>query len=540
MSTDGPRPDTAAAIDPHVRDVVGTLGADGDHDALIHGPTVRLDASTLAWAPRTLHASHLQDADTARRADALVIRRTHDGEELLSGISGAVPVYVADDGTSARFSSRLFALTAGAPVRADWDAWADVLAAGAPLGGKTTVAGVRRLRPWESVHVQDSTVRFERERWPWLDVQEDSTARIEDVADALTSTLTRLAEDHLLLSTLSGGWDSRILAAAGAAVSRVAPAHAAGAHAAPTPPVAITTSSDTGIVLEELVAAQVAHRLGLEHTIVVPRVDRFESDIRRFVDAVDHQTSYHVWLVPVLERIAGVDGLVLDGLGGGLMLGGDFTGGDDRAARIAGLLKYLQGAEQVLRPEAVRGIRERSRASFDAFDADWPDIADHPFEATFTAYLNRTLPGISQSPYGLVARTHAVATPFLSDEVARACLRIPAAAHAGGALYPRLTALFDPELAALPTAQRMVPWPRPHPRRITADESVAVLRRLVLDGPAAALLVDGLADAGTPHWRRLLSRTGPQHLLRSLAMLNLWCEAHAGSLTGPGVEELLA
>ena len=288
MSTDGPRPDTAAAIDPHVRDVVGTLGADGDHDALIHGPTVRLDASTLAWAPRTLHASHLQDADTARRADALVIRRARDGEELLSGISGAVPVYVADDGTSARFSSRLFALTAGAPVRADWDAWADVLAAGAPLGGKTTVAGVRRLRPWESVHVQDSTVRFERERWPWLDVQEDSTARIEDVADALTSTLTRLAEDHLLLSTLSGGWDSRILAAAGAAVSRVAPAHAAGAHAASTPPVAITTSSDTGIVLEELVAAQVAHRLGLEHTIVVPRVDRFESDLRRFVDAVDH------------------------------------------------------------------------------------------------------------------------------------------------------------------------------------------------------------------------------------------------------------
>ena len=41
-------------------------------------------------------------------------------------------------------------------------------------------------------------------------------------------------------------------------------------------------------------------------------------------------------------------------------------------------------------------------------------------------------------------------------------------------------------------------------------------------------------------FRSLLSRTGPQHLLRSLAMLNLWCEAHADRLTGPGVEELLA
>jgi hypothetical protein len=247
-----------------------------------------------------------------------------------------------------------------------------------------------------------------------------------------------------------------------------------------------------------------------------------------------------VWLVPLLQRIAGLDGLVLDGLGGGLMLGGDFTGGDDRGSRIAGLMKYLRGAEQVLRPEAVRGVGERTRAAFDAFDADWPEVADHPFEATFTAYLNRTLPGISQSPYGLVARDHPVATPFLADGVARAALRIPAAAHAGGALYPRLTPLQDPQLAALPTAQSRVPWPRPHPRRITAVESVEVLRRLVTNGPAAALLADGLAEQDTDHWTRLLSRTGTQHLLRSLAMLNLWCETHADRLTGPGVEELLA
>ena len=503
--------------------ITGTLGPGTAAD----DGTARIDADTTAWAPRTLHAAHLQDAETARRADALVIRRGAERDELLGGISGAVPVYVAADGGSARFSSRLSALTASGPVRADWNAWADVLAVGAPLGGKTTFQGVRRLQPWESAIAEAGSVRFERARWPWLDVAPDASARIEDVADALTAVLGRLADDHSFLSLLSGGWDSRILALYAG-------------RAAKTPLRAFTTSSDTGIVLEELIASQVAHRLGIDHEIVVPRVDRFCSDVRAFVDAVDHQTSYHVWLVPLLERIAGTDGLVLDGLGGGLMLGGDFTAGDDRASRVAGLMKYLNGADQVLRPDVVRGIEERTRAAFDAFDVAWPEIADHPFEATFTAYLNRTLPGISQSPYGLVAQDHPVATPFLADEVARAALRIPAAAHAGGALYPQLTALLDPQLAAMPTAQSMVPWPRPHPRRITADESVDVLRRLVTEGPAAALLANGLAEDGTAHWRRLLSRTGTQHLLRSLAMLNLWFDAYGDRITGPGVEELMS
>lgn len=529
--------DSAEQVNGHeaaqrARHITGTLGAGGGESSALsaggelRGPVARIDADTAAWAPRTLHDSHLQDAEAARRADALVIRRGPVRDELRSGISGAVPVYVAADGGTARFASRLSSLTAESPVQADWNAWADILAVGAPLGGKTTFQGVRRLQPWESVIAEGGSVRFERERWPWLDVEPDESARIEDVAEALTTVMSRFADDHSFISLLSGGWDSRILAL----YAR---------HTAKNPPTAHTTSSDTGIVLEELIASQAAHRMELDHDIVVPRVDRFASDFRAFVEAVDHQTSYHVWLVPLLERIAGADGLVLDGLGGGLMLGGDFTAGDDRASRVAGLMKYLSGADQVLRPQAVRGIGERTRAAFDAFDDAWPDVADHPFEATFTAYLNRTLPGISQSPYGLVAKDHPVATPFLADEVARAALRLPAAAHAGGALYPQLTALLDPQLAAMPTAQSMVPWPRPHPRRITADESVDVLRRLVTEGPAAALLADGLAEEGIAHWRRLLSRTGTQHLLRSLAMLNLWFDAYGDQISGAGVEELM-
>src|SRR5699024_2163109 len=131
-----------------------------------------------AWAPRTLHAAQRQYVETARRAGGRVIRRGGDRDELVSGISGAAPGYVADDGGSARFSSRLSDRTADGAVQADWDAWADVLAVGAPLGGKTTVQGVRRLQPWESVIAERGSIRFERARWPWLDVEPDASARI--------------------------------------------------------------------------------------------------------------------------------------------------------------------------------------------------------------------------------------------------------------------------------------------------------------------------------------------------------------------------
>src|SRR5699024_11015177 len=154
---------------------IGTIAAGDDlRDPTAGGPTwvdatgvdlygtgtARIDADTTAWAPRTLHAAHLQDMETARRADALVIRRGPDRAQLLSGISGAVPVCGAVEGGRARLSSRVAALTADAPVRADWNAWADILAAGAPLGGKTTFQGVRRRQPWESVNVERGARRF--------------------------------------------------------------------------------------------------------------------------------------------------------------------------------------------------------------------------------------------------------------------------------------------------------------------------------------------------------------------------------------------
>ena len=518
----------SSTADPHV--LLGTIGADSAQPEQ-RDPTQQISPGVTTWAPHRLTTAQLADTSAARAADGLVIDHSGTTQRLLGGISGAVPVYVRPDertGT-AQFSNRMSALANDTEVRADWDAWAHVLTAGAPLTGHTVMAGVKRLRPWESVSADGQTVRFERDPWPWLTIESDPAATVDELAEALQNAIADLVTDNRPISLLSGGWDSRILALYAQ-------------HVTEQPVRAFTTSSDTGHVLEELVAAQVAHELGAEHTIVTPRVDSFAKDFRSFAHAVDYQTSFHTWLVPILNHFSThhVDGVVLDGLGGGLMVGGDFTAGRTREDRVSGLLKYLDGAEAVLRPEVARNIAERTRASFEQFDRDWPDVSGHPFEATFTAYLNRTITGIGLSPYGLVANSHPAATPFLDDRVVHAALRIPADQHSGGQLYPQLTEILSPTLAALRTAQPLAPWPRPHPRRITASESIAFLHSTVVNGPAAELLANDVARAGESAWRKLLSRTAPQHLLRSLAVLNLWLSEYADSFTGPGVEELLS
>src|SRR5690625_4856318 len=91
---------------------------------------------------------------------------------------------------------------------------------------------------------------------------------------------------------LSGGWDSRLLLA----LTKL--------RSTPRLVRALTTSSDTGTVMEELVATQAAALLDVDHDIIFPRRDSFGEDFSLFVKAVEFQTNFHVWLVPLVKKIA--------------------------------------------------------------------------------------------------------------------------------------------------------------------------------------------------------------------------------------------
>src|SRR5699024_10063824 len=119
--------------------------------------------------------------------------------------------------------------------------------------------------------------------------------------------------------------------------------------------VAYTTSSDTGTVMEELVAAQVANHMRLEHHIAFPERGEFGADFEQFGAAVDYQTAFHVWLLPLLrtvhsrvevsDHIPFPERIALDGLGGGLFIGSSFSdesaNEDRRESRIRGITRYL-------------------------------------------------------------------------------------------------------------------------------------------------------------------------------------------------------
>lgn len=468
------------------------------------------------WSTAPLPNELPADAATLARAhDAETLTLTVESATLRTGVSGSRPLYVDIGPDQAHFSSSLDALVRSRDerLRPDWDAWAHIIGAGAPVNGRTTFEGIRRLGPWSQV-VADSPdqPRLSTGDWPWLAVEHTAGAKVETVYEALRARITELAELGPITSLLSGGWDSRVLAAI--------------ARQATDQVTAWTTSSDTGHVLEQVVAAQVADELKIDHTIVPPRWDEFDVDLVHFAEAVDFQTSFHVWAAPLARRLEGTSGTIIDGLGGGIFVGGAFP--DNGVPRHQRLTHYLEASGAVLHPAVTAQVRERT---WSAVKEAVQQFTDHPHGATFTAYLTRTLPGISLSPLGLFARAAPAATPFLADDVVRAALAIPPGDHADGRLYPMLMASASTALAALPTAANLAPPHRKHPRRVSSIEAAAAVRTLITSSPVRALLAPSFAAADVRTWQTLLDRTKSQHLLRGLAVLALWLERYADVLT---------
>lgn len=490
------------------------------------------DGNGASWSPTPLPAM-LEGSSPAiaRGYDAVSVAQHAQITELHAGVSGAVPLYVDTSDNEVHFGSSLAPLLdTRSTIAPDWDGWAQMLAAGGPLGGRTTIAGIRRLRPWERIRVDRAGhISSDTSGWPWLEYAPAAGAGLDAVGDQLEAAVAEMAQRGRLAPLLSGGWDSRILATL---ARRSAPDQALTAR---------TTSSDTGTVMEELIAAKVAEHLGMDHRVLMPRRDQLGADLSQFAAAVDHQTSFHVWFVPVQRDLDAQAGTVLDGLGGGIFLGGAFPDpvGDGSVIdrRFGRLTHYLQEGHKVLAPAVIEKIRDRTRTGFEQVAAP---LAGHPFASTFTAYLNRTLPGISLAPYGLLAASTSVATPFLDDRMVAAALQLPPHLHQDGALYPKLLSRFDAPLAQLPTAEHLAPWPRPHPRRIASAEGAAQIRDLVLRDPVRELVCPELAVADLNRWITLLSTTRPQHLLRGLAVMALWFSAHEDALGGAGVAELMS
>lgn len=419
------------------------------------------------------------------------------------------------------------------PLSPDWDAWAQILAFGAPLAGRTPFAQFRRLQPDQELIAtsnagEPATYAVRNREWSWAKVRVDPQLNPEDLTEHTLNVLRKsIAElpSPALNPMLSGGRDSRLLTAL--ALQTREPQHLR----------AWTTSSDTGTSMEELIATQLARTVKITHRIVPARHSQFAQDFTDYSRAVEYMSSFHVWLMPVARELAHHPGTILDGLGGGVILGGGFpddpqlsaTASDQEIldSRFIRMARYLDAADDIFAPHVGDVLRGRCLGDFQSVAQPF---AQHPNGATLTAYLTRTLPGISMAPTRVLGSAQPTVMPIVDEGVIEAALQIPHAKKYEGTWYPHLLNTADPRLADMPTAADLT-GRRTHLRRGASHEAAQWYRDLLLGSPVEPLLSERLRAADIPHWCALLAKTKPQHLIRGLAMLTLWLQEYASTLT---------
>ena len=174
-----------------------------------------------------------------------------------TGITRVDPVFVARAGRATVLSDRATWAAAATGRLGDADAllYAGLLGPGYPLGAVTPFAGVRALAPATSCHVTGGAVT-ETEHGGLTGPGRSGPASAARVAEALVQAVMPLRDASAPVElSLTGGKDSRLIAAA---LARAGVPARARTYGFPDHP-------------DVVVAAQVARELGLEHEVAEPR-----------------------------------------------------------------------------------------------------------------------------------------------------------------------------------------------------------------------------------------------------------------------------
>lgn len=360
----------------------------------------------------------------------------HDGteERLHTDTFGVQEVYLRELDGALWFSNRLAPLRdLGGRLDADDDAWGAALGFGGFIGSTTPFRQIRRLRAGESVVHDQAGIRIERGRPAWLDATA-TRAGVDDVRRAFTAALPGRRPRRDRAVTLSGGWDSRLIALA-ARDRKALPARAWTVH------------HDDGTADDVVIAGRVAAMLGLPHTVAETRPQAWVLRREEVLDRVEHQTWLHTWLEPMARRVR-ADGLpLLDGLAGDVLLRalGSDPGGP---AHWEQLTKRRMELPDALEP----GIAERWRAAAATSMGEAGDLfSGHPAELRLRTLSVRTGRVVAASPFRLFAPEIPVLLPFLTPAFLKVALAVPTEELVDGDFYRDLLRAFDPVIGAVPS-----------------------------------------------------------------------------------------
>lgn len=475
------------------------------------------------WNPWAAGDQPASWQDAAERRVAAGLCGIGDEAILHTDAIGIQDVYTRQIGEALYFSVRIDPLVrmADAPMHADWSAWASILALTSPVGDATPFAEIRRM-PAASAWVTDGrSVRAISFEPSWLSNEPDGSA---SPAAVVATVDTCMPADDVVL-TLSGGWDSRLLAI-------LAARRRAGVQA-------WTTSQDDGRDIDLDLAAPVAETLGMEHRTLVPGPEAWLDELTAVRRRTDFQSMHHVWFMPLARVLHEQPRVVLDGLAGDVLFKTSFVekraAASDNPARPDellwdGLAQNRLKDRSRLAPGIAEEFESRSRASFADTVARF---AGHPCFTSLGVLHTRTVRAIGLSPVRLLAPEARVGLPFVHPEAISAGLRLSPAEQADGAFYKAMLDAADPRVARLPSTNDGRPKVRRGAQRQAAPASLRTMATSIRSSETATSLLGedfraALHDDGA--LQRLGSNVSSHRLLNWASLLAEWQATYADVL----------
>lgn len=427
-------------------------------------------------------------------------------------------------GDAVYFSVRidLLARLDDSALHTDWTAWASILALAAPMSDATPFEEIRRMTAATAWQADDRGVSQTSFEPGWLAAEPDGSVKPHDAVAAVDACVP--GGDRLAI-TLSGGWDSRLLAIL--------------ARRRSDEVVAWTTSDDDGRDRDLRLAPPVAEALGIEHHNVVPGDDAWLEELSPVRRRFDFQSLLHVWLMPLARVLHGRPERLLDGLAGDVLFKSLFVPEEVAAAvdpdERHRLLWDNLGQNRLndparLAPGVSADFEARSRASVVDSVARFDG---HPAAATLGVLHTRTARAIALSPLRLLAPESDVRVPFVHPVVIDAALRVAPTDKLDGRFYRDMLVSADPKIARLPSTNDGGPKEKRGPRRQTSPAALGDMAAMIrADGMVAGLLGpeirQSLDDADTLH--RVGTSVRGHRVLNWASLLAEWRATYASVL----------
>ena len=421
----------------------------------------------LAWqSPDDQAALICWGAKSARSHAGTISADSGHTVHAHTGITRTDPVYIAELPGAVVVSDRAAwaAAVTGRLNAPDPVMLAAFLNLGYPVGAVTPFQGVRALGGAKSLQVTAGRLSI-RDDFPYYptDAPSDSAAAGSAVvAAALVIAVTPLADATAAVEvSLTGGKDSRLIAAAltAAKVPFRARTHGAADHP------------------DVVVAATIAARLGIEHIVTEPRLPG-TADSADVLARLRSAALVSDGMLSAFENVGrpdpafAADPIQVGGHGGELLRGGYATYAGNAARGAIQFRRLTTRHLRLLRPAAARAYL----ASLSAWTAPF---VRGPLRALDDFYLvNRAGRWSAAARQAYLLRSELV-QPFFDDRLVRAARTVPLRDRVSGQLHRDLLGELCPELLDIPAAGRgpaSADW-----RRAYGDDIAAFLRAYVLD-----------------------------------------------------------